>query len=124
MYRKHNQEPTSRTLALAEVRTALGTIWGLRRVEADGAFKGRAGHNAQFEGTGQRADSVHLVEKLCSFYHLDIHKHTRERAGHEGPRGISSGCEIHSARTLEGGRHDTNCIKQEYRRSARLLPLE
>jgi len=42
---------------------------------------GRAGQNAQFAGTGQRADSVHLVEKLCSFYHLDHHRHTRERAG-------------------------------------------
>ena len=31
--------------------------------------------------TGQRADSVHPVEKLCSFYHLDIHRHPRERAG-------------------------------------------
>ena len=43
--------------------------------------EGRAGQNAQFAGTGQRADSVHLVEKLCSFYHLDIHRHPRERAG-------------------------------------------
>ncbi len=40
-----------------------------------------AGQNAQFAGTGQRADSVHLVEKLCSFHHLDHHRHTRERAG-------------------------------------------
>jgi hypothetical protein len=42
--------------------------------------------------------------------------------GHEGPRGIGSGCEIHSAR----GDDTTQlyCIKQEYRRSARLLPLE
>ena len=31
--------------------------------------------------TGQRADSVHPVERLCSFYHLDIHRHSRERAG-------------------------------------------
>jgi hypothetical protein len=30
--------------------------------------------------TGQRADSVHPVERLCSFYHLDIHRHSRERA--------------------------------------------
>jgi hypothetical protein len=30
--------------------------------------EGRAGQNAQFAGTGQRADSVHLVEKLCSFW--------------------------------------------------------
>ena len=40
-----------------------------------------SGQNARFAGTGQRADSVHLVEKLCSFYHLDHHRHTRERAG-------------------------------------------
>ena len=47
--------------------------------------------------------------------------YTRAR-GHEGPRGIGSGCEIHSAR----GDDTTQlyCIKQEYRRSARLLPLE
>ena len=48
------------------------------------------------------------------------HSKTFKRArGHWGPRGICSGCEIHSARE-EG--HDTNCI--EYRTSARLLPLE
>ena len=47
--------------------------------------------------------------------------YTRAR-GHEGPRGIGSGCEVHSAR----GDDTTQlyCIKQEYRRSARLLPLE
>jgi hypothetical protein len=48
------------------------------------------------------------------------HSQTFTRARrHGGPRGIGSGCEIHSARE-EG--HDTNCIK--YRTSARLLPLE
>ena len=80
--------------------------------------EGRAGQNAQFAGTGQRADSVHLVEKLCSFYHLDHHRHTRERAGMRDRRGSAVG-----ARYIVRG-HDTNCIKQEYRRSARLLPLE
>jgi hypothetical protein len=30
---------------------------------------------------GQRTGSVHPMEKLCSFYHLDHHRHTRERAG-------------------------------------------
>jgi hypothetical protein len=52
---------------------------------------GRAGQNAQFAGTGQRADSVHLVEKLCSFYHLDHHRHTRERAGMRDSGGSAVG---------------------------------
>jgi hypothetical protein len=26
--------------------------------------------------TGQRADSVHLVERLCSFYHPNIQRHS------------------------------------------------
>ncbi len=30
---------------------------------------------------GQWADSVHPTEKPCSFYHLGIHRHSRERAG-------------------------------------------
>jgi hypothetical protein len=30
---------------------------------------------------GQWGDSVHPTEKLCSFYHLDIHRHSRQRAG-------------------------------------------
>jgi hypothetical protein len=47
------------------------------------------------------------------------HSYTSTRARRHGePRGIGSGCEIHSARE-EG--HDTNCI--EYKTSARLLPL-
>ena len=47
------------------------------------------------------------------------HSETFRRArGQEGPRGIGSGCEIH----VRG--HDTNCIKQRYKTSARLLPLE
>jgi hypothetical protein len=35
------------------------------------------------------ADSVHLVEKLCSFYHLGIQRHSSERAG-IGDRGGSA----------------------------------
>ena len=47
------------------------------------------------------------------------HSYTSTRARrHREPRGIGSGCEIHSARE-EG--HDTNCI--EYKTSARQLPL-
>jgi hypothetical protein len=49
--------------------------------------------------TGQRAGSVHLVEKLCSFFFLDIQKHSWRASGQEGPRGIGSGCEAPSART-------------------------
>ena len=52
--------------------------------------------------TGPRADSVHLVEKLCSFYHLDIHRHSRERAG-MGDRGGSSV----GAKYIVRGRKDT-----------------
>jgi hypothetical protein len=70
--------------------------------------------------TGQRAGSVHLLEKLCSFFLLDIQNHSWRASGQEGPRGIGSGCEAHSART----RHNTTCIKQGYKTSARRLPLE
>jgi len=70
--------------------------------------------------TGQRAGSVHLVEKLCSFFLLDIQNQSWRASGQEGQRGIGSGCEAHSART----RHNTTCIKQGYKTSARRLPLE
>ena len=63
--------------------------------------QGRAGQNAQFAGTGQRADSVHPVEKLCSFYHLDIHRHPRERAGMGECGGSAVG-----ARYIVRGRED------------------
>jgi len=63
-----------------------------------GILRGGWATTRSLQVPGQRADSVHLVEKLCSFYHLDHHRHTRERAGNEGPRGIGSGCEIRSAR--------------------------
>ena len=65
--------------------------------------------------TGHRAGSVHLVEKLCTFSLLDIQKHSWRASGQEGPRGIDSGCEAHSART----RHNTTCIKQGYKTSAK-----
>ena len=58
---------------------------------------------------------MHLVEKLCSFFLLDIQNHSWRASGQEGPRGIGSGCEAHSART----RHNTTCIKQGYKTSAR-----
>ena len=41
-------------------------------------------------------------------------KHSWRASGQEGPRGIGSGCEAHSART----RHNTTCIKQGYKTSA------
>ena len=43
--------------------------------------------------TGQRADSVHPVERSHSFYHLDIHTlaHPRERAGMENRGGSAVG---------------------------------
>jgi len=65
--------------------------------------------------TGQRPGSVHLVEKLCSVFLLDIKNHSWRASGQEGPRGIGSGCEAHSART----RHITNCIKQGYKTSGK-----
>jgi hypothetical protein len=37
--------------------------------------------------TGQRAGSVHIVEKLCSFFLLDIQNHSWRANGQEGPRG-------------------------------------
>jgi hypothetical protein len=51
--------------------------------------------------TGQRADSVHPVEKLCSFYHLDTHRHPRERAGMGECGGSAVG-----ARYIVRGRED------------------
>ena len=53
--------------------------------------------------------------KLCFFFLLDIQKHSWRASGQEGPRGIGSGCEAHSART----RHNTTCIKQGYKTSAK-----
>ena len=43
--------------------------------------EGKRAKTLSLQETGQRADSVHPVEKLCSFYHLNIHRHPRERAG-------------------------------------------
>jgi len=45
---------------------------------------------------------VHLVERLCSFYHLDIHRHPRERAGMRECGGSAVG-----ARYIVRGRKDT-----------------
>ena len=78
-----------------------GLLCGLARVGGLPPPQGRAGQNAQFAGTGQRADSVHLVEKLCSFYHLDIHRHPRERAGMGECGGSAVG-----ARYIVRGRED------------------
>jgi len=60
--------------------------------------EGKRAKTLSLQETGQRADSVHLAERSHSFFHLDIHTHPRERAGMGKPRGIGSGCEIHSAR--------------------------
>ena len=48
-------------------------------LEATGA--GKRAKTLSLQETGQRADSVHPVERSHSFYHLDIHTHPRERAG-------------------------------------------
>ena len=52
--------------------------------------------------TGQRADSVHPVERSHSFYHLDIHTHPCERAGMGECGGSAVG-----ARYIVRGRKDT-----------------
>ena len=41
----------------------------------------RAGHNTQFADNGHRAGPVHLTEKLCPFFLLDIQRHSGERSG-------------------------------------------
>jgi hypothetical protein len=57
-----------------------------------------------------------------------IFKDITRACGQEGPRGIGSGCEIHSDMHLPPysarERHNTNCIKKKYKTSARLLPVE
>ena len=83
-------------------------------VVVGGGGKGERATTLSSQTTGQRAGSVHLVEKLCSFVLLDIQKHSWRASGQEGPRGIGSGCEAHSART----RHNTTSIKQGYKWSA------
>ena len=82
--------------------------------------EGRAGQNAQFAGTGQRADSVHLVEKLCSFYPLDHHRHTRERAGMRDRGGSAVGARY----IVRGGttRHNCTVLKKELKASALGVP--
>jgi hypothetical protein len=51
--------------------------------------EGKRAKTLSLQETGQRADSVHPVERSHSFYHLDIHIHPRERAG-MGNRGGSA----------------------------------
>ena len=92
-----------------------GGIVGRRRHVVSGGRPGERATTLSSQTTGQRAGSVHLVEKLCSFFLLDIQKHSWRASGQEGPRGIGSGCEAHSART----RHNTTCIKQGYKTSAK-----
>ena len=53
--------------------------------------EGRAGQNAQFADNGQRAGPVHLTEKLCSFFLLDIQRHSGERAGKRDRGGSAVG---------------------------------
>ena len=65
-----------------------GAPIGGRASEDEWGMIGRT-QDRGFAGTGQRADSVHLVEKLCSFYHLNIQKHSSERVG-VGDRGGSA----------------------------------
>jgi hypothetical protein len=110
-YELHTIMPTAKNLPAATGPHLPGNLGG-------GA--GEWATTLSLQITGQRAGSVRLVEKLCPFYLLDIHNHSWRASGQEGPRGIGSGCEAHSART----RHNTNCIKQGHKTSARLLPLE
>jgi hypothetical protein len=56
------------------------TVYGAESPKATQPFC-RAGQNAQFAGTGQRASPLHLAEKLCSLFLLDTQRHTSERAG-------------------------------------------
>jgi hypothetical protein len=97
----------------------LRAVTGCRRhrlaVDNLGFLEGCGATTLSSQTTGQRAGSVHLVEKLCSFFLLDIQNHSWRASGQEGPRGIGSGCETYSART----RHNTTCIKQGYKTSAR-----
>jgi hypothetical protein len=65
-------------------------------------FKIRSGPKRLVCRAGHRADSVHPTEKLCSFYHLDIQRHSRERAG-IGDRGGSAV----DAKYIVRGRKDT-----------------
>ncbi len=60
------------------------------------------------EATGQRAGSVHLAERLCSFSSSTHRAFHGERAGKNDRGGLGDRCEIRSART----RHHTNCSKQ------------
>jgi hypothetical protein len=68
------------------------------------------------EVNGQRADSVHLVKKLCSFYHLDIQRHSSERAG-IGDRGEPA---VGAKYIVRGRRTHINCI--EYKRAQGFCP--
>ena len=52
---------------------------------------GKRAKTLSLQETGQRADSVHPVERSHSFYHLDIHTHPRERAGMENRGGSAVG---------------------------------
>jgi hypothetical protein len=63
---------------------------------------GKRAKTLSLQETGQRADSVHPAERLCSFYHLDIHRHPCERAG-IGDRGGSAV----GAKYIVRGRRDT-----------------
>ena len=61
------------------------------------------------EATGQRAGSVQLSERLCSFSSSTHRASHGERAGKNDRGGLGDGCEIRSART----RHNTSCSKTD-----------
>ena len=63
---------------------------------------GKRAKTLSLQETGQRADSVHPVERSHSFYHLDIHIHPRERAGMGNRGGSAVG-----AKYIVRGRRDT-----------------
>jgi len=60
------------------------SIWARSLPEPPG---GERATTLSSQTTGQRAGSVHLVEKLCAFFLLDIQKHSWRASGQEGPRG-------------------------------------
>jgi hypothetical protein len=86
-----------------------------------GRERGRIFHNTQFaDYRAAGRFSAPRGETLLLFPPRHSKPFMASKRAREGPRGIGSGCEAHSART----RHNTTCIKQGNKTSARRLPLE
>ena len=93
----------------------VGGVTGKTRGEGRGSKRLACRNRAAGRFSAPRGETLLLLPPR--------HSKTFTRArGHWGPRGIGSGCEIHSAREEAG--HDTNCIKQEYKKERNALPLE